>query len=142
MVILKPFVKFNRPFDACHPGLLGLLEAHECFEFRTAYEFVQVGILGLLRIVRTQKDNAVCFGLCRMEYDFFECIVLETSDTEIQARALEWGFFNRIDVDFASLGVCLGDGRIGIMPESVAEQQCIAIRGTANAHGMATFIFI
>jgi hypothetical protein len=56
-----------------------------------------------------------------MENDFFECVILEAGDAEIQAWALERSVFDGVYADFAGFGVCLGDCCIGVMPEAVAE---------------------
>ena len=77
-----------------------------------------------------------------MEYDFFERIVLEACYRNVYARTFCCCIFDRINADFASFGVGLGDYCVGVMSESVAQLQNVAIRGAANAHGMAAFIFI
>ena len=89
-----------------------MLEAHERFEFSASNRLFQVGVLGFLGIVRAQKDDAVRFGLCRMENDFFECVILEAGDAEVQARALERSVFDGIYADFAGFGVCLASSTV------------------------------
>jgi hypothetical protein len=77
-----------------------------------------------------------------MEYDFFEDVILEAGYAEVQTRALERGFFNGVNADFACFGVGLCDCRVGVMPESVAKLQRISICRTADADGVAAFIFV
>lgn len=77
-----------------------------------------------------------------MKHHFFQGVILEASDGEIDVGRGAFGSFKLVNPDFAGFRVGLRDDGVGVMPFAIRELQNIADCSTTHPHRMSTFVLI